>query len=220
MCGRYAHRRPDAEIWRRRAPGLPPTAPRYNVAPGTDCLVFTHGDGVFEPALMRWGFAPAWMRDSGRTQVNARAETVLEKPMFRDSFRKRRCLVPADGWYEWARDGDTRQPWFFQLTGAAPFALAGLWTPGHGPDGPATFAVLTTEPNRLAAQVHARMPVVLRERDWDEWLDDHPQGPGRLQFLCRTWHDAPLEAWPVSASVNRPQYTRPDCVEPTGPVIR
>lgn len=199
MCGRYTNRY-----------GEPP---RYNIAPGTDCAVI-RGAAAAAAEPMHWGFAPRWLRDPSKAQINARAETVLEKPMFRDSFRKRRCLVPADGWYEWARDGGRRQPWFFQLAGATPFAFAGLWTPPRDDGSPPTFAILTTAPNDFAARVHHRMPVILRERDWAEWLDEHPQGPGRLQFLCRTWHDAPLEAWPVSTAVNRPQFDEPACVEP------
>lgn len=198
MCGRFVNRSSKP--------------PRYNIAPGTSCEVVRGGAaGQAEPML--WGFAPTWLRDPRKAQVNARAETVLEKPMFRDSFRKRRCLVPADGWYEWARDGDRRQPWFFQLAGGAPFAFAGVWTAAASGAQP-TFAILTTAPNEFASRIHHRMPVLLRQRDWAEWLDDHPQGPGRLQFLCRTWEDAPLEAWPVTPRVNRPQFDEPACVEP------
>ena len=122
-------------------------------------------------------------------------------------------VVAADGWYEWARDGDTKQPWFFQLVGGAPFAFAGLWTPPRAPGGLPTFAILTTGPSTLCEKIHHRMPVVLRDRDWAEWLDEHPQGPGRLQFLCRTW-EVPLEAWPVSTAVNRPQFDEPACIAP------
>lgn len=198
MCGRYAH----------RAEG------RFNIAPGTSCLVVRAGG----EAHMAWGFTPAWLKDPARAQINARSETIHEKPMFRDSFRKRRCLVPADGWFEWLREGRIRQPWFFQLRNAVPFAFAGIWTPGHGADSTDSFAILTTAPTTLAARIHARMPVILPGKDWEEWLDDTPQGPGRLQFLCRTREDLPVEMWPVSAAVNRPQYNEPDAVSPTGPV--
>lgn len=199
MCGRYTNRAADP--------------PRYNIAPGTDCIVIRRGaTGEPAPGLLRWGFAPHWLRDPGKVQINARAETVHEKRMFRAAFRQTRCLVPADGWYEWARDGERRQPWFFSMADGTPFAFAGLWT-GN------SFAILTTAANTLAARIHARMPVLLRERDWDEWLDEHPQGPGRLQFLCRTWEAAPLTAWPVSTAVNRPQHDAPDCVVPTGDAL-
>lgn len=202
MCGRYAH----------RALG------RFNVAPGTDCQVLRPVAGIPEPAQFHWGFHPSWLKDAAKAQINARAETVAEKPMFRDAFRKRRCLVPADGWYEWQRDGDQRIPWFFQLADEAPFAFAGIWTEGPAPQRRLSFAILTTAPTELAGQVHGRMPVVLPGRDWEEWLDDHPQGPGRLQFLCRTREDLPLEMWPVGTAVNRPQHDTADCVEPVGPV--
>lgn len=218
MCGRYAHRRPDAEVWSEFVPDLPQTQPRFNIAPGTDCLIVHAGDGAPVAGLMHWGFAPRWLRDPNKAQINARSETAAEKPMFRDSFRKRRCLVPADGWYEWLRDDKVRIPHFFQMEDAAPFAFAGIWSEARD-DGPPTFAVLTTAPNTTAARVHGRMPVVLPQRDWAEWLDDHAQGPGRLQFLCRTREDLPLEAWPVSPAVNRPQHDQPDCVEPTGPAL-
>ena len=104
MCGRFVNRHAKPA--------------RYNIAPGTSVGV-VRGGAAAQPEAMTWGFAPQWLRDPSKSQINARAETVLEKPMFRDSFRKRRCLVPADGWYEWARDGDTKQPWFFQLVGGA-----------------------------------------------------------------------------------------------------
>lgn len=218
MCGRYAHRRPDAEVWSDFVPDLPQTQPRYNIAPGTDCLIVHADGGATVAGLMHWGFAPRWLRDANKAQINARSETAAEKPMFRDSFRKRRCLVPADGWYEWLRDGKVREPYFFQLKDAAPFAFAGIWSAARD-DGLPTFAVLTTAPNGIAARVHGRMPVVLPQRDWAEWLDEHAQGPGRLQFLCRTREDLPVEAWPVSPAVNRPQHDEPDCTEPTGPSV-
>ncbi|MCA1799100.1 MAG: SOS response-associated peptidase [Xanthomonadaceae bacterium] len=199
MCGRYTNRAADP--------------PRYNIAPGTDCVVIRrNASGAPDSGLLRWGFAPHWLRDPGKAQINARAETVHEKPMFKTAFRNGRCLVPADGWYEWARDGDKRQPWFFSMADETPFAFAGLWT-GN------TFAIMTTAASTFAERIHARMPVLLRERDWDEWLDEHPQGPGRLQFLCRTWQSAPLAAWPVSPLVNRPQHDAPDCTEPTGDAL-
>ena len=198
MCGRFVNRHAKP--------------PRYNIAPGTPVEVI-RGGAASTPESMIWGFAPHWLRDPSKAQINARAETVLEKPMFRDSFKKRRCLVPADGWYEWARDGDTKQPWFFQLKGGTPFAFAGLWTPPREAGARPTFAILTTGPSSLCEKIHHRMPVVLRNRDWAEWLDEHPQGPGRLQFLCRTW-EVPLEAWPVSTAVNRPQFDEPACVAP------
>lgn len=219
MCGRYAHRRPDAEVWTQFVPGLTAVAPRFNISPGTGCLTVHAGQEGAVAEEMHWGFAPRWLKDPNRAQINARAETVLEKPMFRDSFKKRRCLVPADGWYEWFRDGKVRQPYFFQLEDSAPFAFAGIWTTPASDGAPATFAVMTTTPTTLAGKVHGRMPVVLPRKDWEEWLDDHAQGPGRLQFLCRTREDLPIETWPVSPVVNRPQHDEPDCVEPTGPAL-
>lgn len=213
MCGRYAHRRPDAEPWTRLARALPATQPRYNISPGTECAVIRAENGGPAGALLRWNFAPPWLRDPSRTQINARAETADEKPMFRDAFKRQRCLVPADGWYEWRPHGDRRQPVFFQFRDAAPFAFGGIWTGG-------TFAILTTAPSTLAAAVYRRMPVLIREHDYEEWLDPENRGPGRLKFLCRTWEDAPLVAWPVSTAVNRPQYDEPDCVEPVGPNIQ
>jgi putative SOS response-associated peptidase YedK len=199
MCGRYTHRASDP--------------PRYNIAPGTDCLVTRVADGVPAPGLMRWGFAPHWLRDPGKAQVNARSETVTERRMFRDAFLHARCLVAADGWYEWTPAAGRKQPWFFQMRDATPFAFAGIWTQG-------TFAILTTAASAFAARFYDRMPVLLREQDWDEWLDDHPQGPGRLQFLCRTWHSAPLVAWPGRTAVHRPAHAAPECVAPGGAAVR
>lgn len=213
MCGRYAQRKPEGEPWRRLAPGYEPGPPRYNIAPGTDCLVIRTGEPAPEGAWLRWNFTPGWLRDPSRAQINARAETAAEKPMFRDAFRSRRCLVPADGWYEWQPQGDRKQPVFFQFREAEPFAFGGIWTGD-------TFAILTTVPSTLAAAVHGRMPVLIRPHDYAEWLDPGHRGTGRLQFLCRTWEDAPLEAWPVSTVVNRPQHDGPACVEPAGPPIK
>ena len=181
MCGRYTVSNPGEIL-----PELlghddaPEMAARYNVAPTQEAPVIVAGeDGSRRVAEMRWGLVPYWTKDPaiGNRAINARSESVADKPVFRDSFKRRRCLVAADGFYEWQKRSGGKQPFLLRLEGGAPFGFAGLWDRWHGPRGRVleSFTILTTEPNELVAPIHDRMPVVL--------LADHDRRVLNLLFL-------------------------------------
>jgi len=206
--------------------------PRYNVAPSQDVAVVRAADPGSQPgagdgrtlAMLRWGLIPAWAREPniGYKLINARSETAAEKPSFRAAWRNRRCLIPADGFYEWKREGKTRQPWLFGLSDGAPFAFAGLWETWTVPQGAAltgslaergpgeaveTCTILTTTANETVAPVHGRMPVILPPEACGPWLanEDVPLVPYPADHMT---------AHPVSTLVNRPANDDPRCVKP------
>ena len=247
MCGRFTQRLSWAELHELMdLIGAPLNLqPRYNVAPGQEVAIVraadpgsqearpgqcpdsfrvSKGTGGRRLSMLRWGLVPAWARDSsiGSRLINARSETVAEKPAFRAAYRRRRCLVPADGFYEWQRRGGGRQPWLFGLRNGSPFAFAGLWERwtapedqaparslfGPEPGGPVeTFTILTTAANETVAPVHGRMPVILPPDAYGSWLagEDIPLGPCPADDM---------HAHPVSTLVNRPASDDPRCVEP------
>jgi putative SOS response-associated peptidase YedK len=226
MCGRYWITSPaDVLISRFRVRGEPaPLRPRWNAAPGQDLPVVRlsesgagAGARVLEP--MRWGLVPAWVADpsdAGRP-INARAETAQAKPSFRESFRHRRALVPADGFYEWRRRGPESVPFAFRARSREPFAIAALWDEWHPPEGPPlrTFALLTTDASADVAPVHDRMPVIL-ERDAEAlWLDAGPESEARLHRLLRPLPDGALESFVVSPRLNSPRVDDPSVQEPS-----
>jgi putative SOS response-associated peptidase YedK len=153
---------------------VPALEPRYNVAPTQPvAAVRADADGRRSLATLRWGLIAPWAKDAKHAAINARAETAADKPTFRHAFRKRRCLIPADAFYEWQKVGRHKQPYLFKLRDGEPFAFAGIWEAWNGPDGEAleSCAILTTEANELVRSVHERMPVILDPRHYAEWLD-------------------------------------------------
>lgn len=222
MCGRYHLRKqpkwvrssayPDDFSETRINPFL--KHDRFNIAPSQLAPILRWLDGDVRGGEARWGFQPRWMAESGRIQINARCETIFEKPMFRASAKSKRCLVLATGWYEWQQVAGGKQPWVFQPE--APFAFAGLWTHGvdkHG-EPEDNYLILTTEPNALAARVHNRMPVVLEMEQWNAWLDE-AASKDSLAGLLKPY-EGRLEAWPVSRYVNNPKNEGEKCVERVG----
>src|SRR3989449_488160 len=178
MCGRYTLKTPVERLSEKfQFPEVLPLKPRYNIAPSQWVAVFRllPGDPDRKLAMLRWGLLPAWVKDPAKVQqpINAKAETAAEKPMFRDAFKRRRCLVPADGFYEWKQDGGRKQPVYIHMRDGEPFAIAGLWEHWEGQDGQVieSCTLLTTEPNDLLAPVHNRMPVILDPKDYAQWLD-------------------------------------------------
>lgn len=213
MCGRYAlHASPEVIALQFGLRGVPPFAARYNITPGTPVL-------VVEPrgaAQKRWGLVPAWAKDPsiGNRLANARAETVAEKPSFRQAFRRGRCLVPASGYYEWQAHAGGKQPWYFSDRSGALLALAGIAERWVGPEGPLeTVCLITTEPNALAARVHDRMPVIVAPADYAAWLDPSNRDAGAL---LRPYPEDRMQAWPVSRRVNTPKNDDPALVAPEG----
>lgn len=222
MCGRYVLSVPGDLL--ASAFGLeevPELAPRYNVAP-SQVMPIVRGteDRRRELAYARWGLVPHWAKEAaiGNRLINARAEGLADKPSFRDSFKRRRCLIPANGFYEWQKVGTKKQPWLLRLAGGAPFAFAGLWSSWTDPESREsleTFAIVTTEPNPLAARVHDRMPVILPDAARATWLDPRAERE-RLLGLLAAYPAAEMEAFPVSTRVNSPANDDPACVEPIG----
>lgn len=223
MCGRFVLTTPAQAI--AEAFGVDPPAdfaPRYNVAPGQRVAVVRASgpSGARSLDLLRWGLVPSWVKDAPRAvgPINARGDTVAAKPSFRTAFRQRRCLVPANGFYEWqARPGGARkQPWLFTLRGAGPFAMAGIWERWHPPEGPPleSCAILTTEPNELVAPIHDRMPVLLPEEAWAGWLDPGERDPARLQAMLVPFPAGHMAAREVSTWANDARHDDPRCIAP------
>lgn len=212
MCGRYflhnekmpvgqLFRQSWREGWDWRAGGFPDFG-RYNLAPGQDLPVAHLVDGEAVIELLTWGFAPKWLQDPSKAQINARAETVREKPMFRKAAKNSRCLVPATGWYEWRMMDDRKQPYAIAAADREPLMFAGIEENG-------TFAILTTEAIPALAHVHRRMPRVLNAEEQKDWLG---AGEERATALLRARPRGAFAAWPVSRQVNSPQHDGPDCI--------
>lgn len=168
-----------------------------------------------------WGLIPSWAKDPqiGARLINARSETVAEKPAFRTAFQRRRCLVLADGFYEWQRRPKGKQPFYFQVRSDVDrplFAFAGLWEHWESSEGDTidSCTILTTEPNALLRSIHDRMPVILQPQDYQLWLDPTVQKPELLLPLLRPYCSEQMTGYPVSSKVNNPRHDRPDCIEP------
>jgi putative SOS response-associated peptidase YedK len=196
---------------------LPDMPPSYNVAPTQAVLAVRQPAEKPEPGWLKWGLVPSWADDPaiGNRLIDARAESAAEKPSFRAAFRQRRCLVLADGFYEWGRVGAKKQPYYFRLWDAAPFAFAGLWERWQR-DGKAldSCALLTTGPNELVKPVHDRMPVILAPRDFERWLDPKAAKPAELYALLRPFPAEAMTAYSVGLRVNNPRHNDSACVAP------
>jgi putative SOS response-associated peptidase YedK len=222
MCGRYTLF-PDAETLQEEFGllGIPvPYAPRYNIAPSTPLAVITNGQNrTIE--WMRWGLVPSWAKDIsiGSKMINARSETLLEKPSFRNAFQRRRCLILANGFYEWKR-GEGKNPsvpYFFFLKDGKPFAFAGLWETWHAPEGDElrSCTIITCPANQLVAPIHDRMPVILGVEACYGWLE---QGSvEQLQAMLRPLDPIRMAAYPVSRAVNSPTLDVADLISPSLP---
>jgi putative SOS response-associated peptidase YedK len=220
MCGRYTETAAFEELARRFGIEVEEgdneeMVARYNVSPSQTVPVVVVGEGRRRLISARWGLRPFWARDGRLAPINARAETVTTSLMFSDAFKRGRCLIPADGFYEWqAVVGQKRkQPWFLRLRGGGLFAFAGLYTPPHPADGtPATCAIVTTIANELAARIHDRMPVILDPAAEALWLDPRMDGAALMPHL-RPLPAERMEAFPVSTLVSSPQNDGPALIE-------
>lgn len=220
MCGRFALLilgNSVAEIF--GAPAPRDAAPRHNIAPSQAVLAVRAAQGgrSREVAALRWGLVPPWAKDPsiGDRLINARAETVAQKPAFRNAFRRRRCLIPASGFYEWKRTGGRKQPYFVRRRDGELLAFAGLWERWEPEGAPPleTCAIVTTQANELLEPVHDRMPVILDPPGREAWLDPEA-APGRLSDLLVPCPPGDLEAYPVAPLVNNPRIDDPRLVVP------
>jgi putative SOS response-associated peptidase YedK len=223
MCGRFTLRAPASVIAEQfMLFELPPFAARFNIAPTQLAPVIRLQPGLAvqqrELVWLRWGLVPSWANDPaiGNRLINARAETAAQKPAFRTAFQRRRCLIVADGFYEWQRTGRAKQPYFIRFRDDRPFALAGLWETWEGPDHSAleTCTILTTEPNELVGPIHDRMPVILPPEVISAWLDPATGDWRGLTKLLTPCAAAPMEAYPVGNLVNNPRQDSAGCIEP------
>ncbi len=221
MCGRYTLTASgDALVEEFDLNEEPELDARYNIAPTQEAAIVRATPAGRELAQLRWGLVPSWAKDPsiGNRMINARAETVAEKPSFRAAFKRRRCLVPADGFYEWQKQPDgTKQPFHLRLKNHRPFAIAGLWERwrSEDPQEPPleSFTLITTAANALAEQVHNRMPVILGREQRDLWLNPKQTDRARLEALLQPYDPDAMEIYPVSRFVNRPQNDSPRCIE-------
>ncbi len=221
MCGRFTLRTPAYKL--AEAFGVEVRAnlaARYNIAPSQDVAVLRTGpDNQRELAILRWGLVPGWAKDPamGNRMINARAETVAEKPAFRAAFRQRRCLIPADGFYEWQKAPDgSKQPYLIARPDGEPFVMAGLWErwAPAGEEPLETCTIITTEANDTLAPIHHRMPVIVTTVDHDAWLDPAPPSAEALTNLLRPAPDDDLAPLAVDRHVNNARDDDPACIEP------
>ncbi len=213
MCGRYEFSATPARLRDHFGPLVPEqnwaqltAVPAYNVAPSHNCLVIRERKGSNAIELMVWGFRPHWAKKSW---INARAETVFTTPTFRESAKRRRCLVIATGWYEWQGTGAPKQPYYLHFGEDRVFAFAGIWTARKVEAGwEISFAILTTGADGVARDIHPRMPLVLHPRYYADWVDPETDDPSAL---LTPFDDGTLEAYPVSTFVNDPKNDSPRC---------
>jgi putative SOS response-associated peptidase YedK len=219
MCGRFNLRTPSrdlVEIFQLlREPEL---KPRYNIAPTQPVAAIRQVDKFRELSLLRWGLVPSWSKDpnAGPPLINARAETIATKPAFRSAFKRRRCLIPADGFYEWQKTGaKAKQPFHIRMKNEHPFAFAGLWEHWEGGDSSTidSCTIITTDANEVLRPIHDRMPVILRDEDYGRWLDPKLEDVGMLEGLLKPYAPEEMTAYPISTLVNSPRNESAACIE-------
>ncbi|MFO7901332.1 MAG: SOS response-associated peptidase [Planctomycetota bacterium] len=218
MCGRFTLRTPAKEIAHFFQVTVPDMQPRFNIAPSQSVAAVRLNPTrqARELVMLHWGLIPFWADDAkiGYKMINARAETVAKKPAFRKAFAQRRCLVIADGFYEWQKRNGRKQPFLVHRTDHQPFAFAGLWEHWDG-EGETieSCAIVVTEANELVKPIHDRMPVILDPADYPAWLDPAGEDKETLQGMLKPFPSSELEAYPVRSMVNNPQNDTEDCVE-------
>ena len=222
MCGRYrlSRRKQLVEEYFDTASEEPEWTPRYNIAPTQPVPVIRQNpkEPRRELSLMRWGLIPSWAKDSSASamMINARSETAATKPAFRDPLTSRRCLIPADGFYEWRRSGKVKQPYCFEVNDGELFAFAGLWDRWKDPSGQwiKSCSILTTTPNAVTSSVHDRMPVILDPDGYDLWLDPGMTNVGAVSEMLKPYDARKMRSYPVSPRVNHVANDDAECSTP------
>jgi putative SOS response-associated peptidase YedK len=221
VCGRFTQQRPASELADIFAaePLVEDPGARFNVAPTDDALVVVQREERRALTAYRWGLVPHWSKDlkAGARMFNARAETLTTSPAFRDAFKRRRCLVPVDSFYEWKREGTIRQPYNIEREDGRPLALAGLWAGWKDPETDTvrrTFTIVTTTPNDAMADLHDRMPVLIPDDAWDRWLDPAGADPSELLAMLQPSDRIALRIYAVNRDVNHVRRDGPALVEP------
>jgi len=217
MCGRFVADIPASELKkifaRIEAMNI---GPRYNVAPSQQVAVVRNAGDHDELVPMKWGLIPSWAKDDkiANHTINARSETVAEKPAFRHAIKKNRCIVPVRGFYEWSHSGTEKHPHFIFMADKSVMTLAGIWEHWNAPDGSVleTFSILTTSANKLILSLHDRMPVILQPKDYDLWLGRNMQDAHCLEHLYTPFHDDLLDYYQVPDLVNNPRFDSPACI--------
>lgn len=222
MCGRYTLKAPSESL-AEMLPGLEITdeiSPRYNIAPTQEVAVVPN-NGENRMEYFRWGLIPSWAKDPkiGNRMINARSETLAEKPSFRTAYKRRRCLVLADGYYEWRREEERgpKTPYYIRMESEKPFAFAGLWESWRQAGEDASLqscTIITCPPNEKLERIHDRMPVILEEEEYDLWLNPEEQAPAELNHLLKPYPAEEMTAYPVSRLVNQPKNDSPECILP------
>ena len=220
MCGRFVqYSAPDVYASEFELESLCEVEPRYNVAPTQPVLAVRQGEsGRRELVRLRWGLVPGWSKgpDNRYSMINARAETVASKPAYRNAFKHKRCLIPAEGFYEWKAQSGGKMPYLIRRKDSAPFAMAGLWERWHAEGGESleSCAIIVTDANHLVRGIHDRMPVILPRGDYQAWLDaDNEDTEGLLAMLTPASPDHWI-AFPVSRAVNNARNDRPGLLDP------
>ncbi|MBA4149985.1 MAG: SOS response-associated peptidase [Verrucomicrobia bacterium] len=215
MCGRYTQTQGGRKLQEHFNAAVQEVLPRFNVAPTQNALVI-HTESPRTIAEMRWGFVPSWSSDSRSAQllINAKSETIAEKRTFKGSFQSNRCLIVADSFYEWRRQGSSKQPVRFMLKTEEPFAFAGIW---REVEAEKAFVIVTTEPNNLVRPVHDRMPVILPKEKYSEWLNNDAP-PNQLLDCLRTFPAELMTSYDVDPVVGSPKVDSPQCIALYQPV--
>ena len=219
MCGRFTLHTPQAEILHTfdvAANGVT-LVPRYNITPSQEIPVVRAGDDGRELALARWGLVPGWSKEARPkySTINARVESVAEKPTYRTAFRHKRCLVPADGFYEWQKRGDKKVPHYIRMQDESVFAFAGLWEHWEGEqEAFDSCAIITLPASGIMTTIHTRMPAIIAAHDYDAWLDTHVTDKPDIMPKLASALSGHLQAYAVSSYVNSPKNTDARCIEP------
>jgi putative SOS response-associated peptidase YedK len=222
MCGRFTNDAKSKQVEKEFKIGkINPKlfTPRYNIAPTQNIPVVLESSGERIVEALRWGLIPSWAKDEsiGNKLINARAETLAEKPSFRNAFRSHRCIIPASGFYEWQKASKgAKQPFYFYLKEKDVFGFAGLfeeWLNRETGEQVETFTIITTEANKILKEVHERMPVILKPKDYDQWLDAKEKDTDKLQKLLKPYPASEMASYKVSRSVNIPDNDSPELIE-------